>query len=310
MKKTTVLRKAIMDRRAVTVPGCHDAFSAKIIEKCGFEAIQISGYGLAGSLLGKPDVGLVQMKDVLDLSWNIAQAVNIPVMADIDTGGGNAVNAAWITERLIAMGIAGMNIEDQIFPKRCGHMAGKECIDAEEMAGKVRACADVRDRLDKDFIINARTDIFALMGLDEAIRRCNLYLEAGADLAFIDSIKTKADVEKAVKAVKGPLSVNLMDAISGMKTELIPIPELAKMGVGRVSIPVASIMVMQRALEDFFTALKKSPTGILPGETKWITGFEEYTDFVGLKDYKKLEDTYLPKAKIDCKYKGEKKIVG
>lgn len=310
MKKTTVLRKAIMDRRAVAVPGCHDAFSAKIIEKCGFEAIQISGYGLAGSFLGKPDVGLVQMKDVLDLSWNIAQAVNIPVMADIDTGGGNAVNAAWIVERLIAMGIAGMNIEDQIFPKRCGHMAGKEVISAEEMAGKVKACADVRDRLDKDFIINARTDVFAVMGLDEAIRRCNMYLEAGADLAFIDGIKTKADVGKAVREVKGPLSVNLMDAISGMKTELIPLPELAKMGVGRVSIPVASIMVMQKALTDFFTALKNSPTGILAGQTQWISGFEEYTDFVGLKDYKKLEDCYLPKERLDSKYQGTKKIVG
>ena len=119
----------------------------------------MSGYGVAGSLLGKPDVGLVQMKDVLDVTWNIAQAVDIPVMADVDTGGGNAVNAAWITERLIAMGVAGMNIEDQVFPKRCGHMAGKEVIDAEEMAGKVRACADVRDRLDPDFIINARTDV-------------------------------------------------------------------------------------------------------------------------------------------------------
>ena len=116
MKKTTVLRKAIMDRRAVVVPGCHDALSAKVIEKCGFEAIQISGYGLAASILAKPDVGLVQMKDVLDMTWNIVQAVGIPVMADVDTGGGNAVNAAWITERLIQMGTAGMNIEDQIFP--------------------------------------------------------------------------------------------------------------------------------------------------------------------------------------------------
>ena len=310
MKKTTVLRKAIMDRRAVVVPGCHDALSAKVIEKCGFEAIQISGYGLAASILAKPDVGLVQMKDVLDMTWNIVQAVGIPVMADVNTGGGNAVNAAWITERLIQMGTAGMNIEDQIFPKRCGHMAGKEVIAAEEMAGKVRACADVRNCLDKDFIINARTDVFAAAGIDEAIRRCNLYLAAGADLAFIDGIKTRADVEKAVAQVNGPLSVNLMDAISGMKTELIPIPELAKMKVGRVSIPVASCMVAHKALMDFFTALKAAPKGILPGETKWIAGFEEYTDFVGLKDYKKLEDQYLPKQRMEEKYGQARKIVG
>jgi 2-methylisocitrate lyase-like PEP mutase family enzyme len=310
VKKTTVLRKAIMERRAVVVVGAHDALSAKAIEKCGFEAIQVSGYGVAGSLLGKPDVGLVQMKDVLDVTWNIAQAVSIPVMADVDTGGGNAMNAAWIIERLIAMGVAGMNIEDQIFPKRCGHMAGKECIDADEMAGKVRACADVRDRLDPDFIINARTDVFAAMGLGEAVRRCNLYLEAGADLAFIDGIRTRADVEQAVKQVKGPLSVNLMDAISGMKTELIPIPDLAAMGVGRVSIPVASIMVTHKALMEFFTALKASPTGTMPGQTQWVSSFEEYTNFVGLKDYKTMEDEYLPEQRLESKYGDTKRIVG
>jgi methylisocitrate lyase len=310
VKRTEVLRKAIMERRAVPVIGCHDAFSARIIEQCGFEAIQISGYGLAASILGKPDVGLVQMKDVLDMTWNIVQAVKIPVMADVDTGGGNAINAAWITERLISMGVAGMNIEDQVFPKRCGHMAGKEVIDANEMAGKVRACADVRDRMDKAFIINARTDAFSVMGLDEAIRRANLYLENGADLAFIDGIKTKADIQRAVKEIKGPLSVNLMDAISGMKTELVPIPELAKMGVGRVSIPVASIMVVHKALLNFFKALKAAPDGILPGQTQWVTSFEEYTDAIGLKEYKAMEDKYLPKERIEAKYKGDKKIVG
>jgi len=310
MKKTTILRNAIMGRRAVVVPGCHDALSAKVIETSGFEAIQISGYGVAASLLCKPDVGLVRMKDVLDMTWNITQAVSIPVMADVDTGGGNAVNAAWVTERLMSMGVAGMNIEDQIFPKRCGHMAGKEVIAAEEMAGKVRACADVRDRLDQDFIINARTDAFAPLGLEEAIRRCNLYLEAGADLAFIDGIKTKGDIQKAVKALKGPLSVNLMDAISGMKTELVPIPELALMGVGRVSIPVASIMVAHKALSEFFKALKASPTGILPGQTHWVSSFEEFTDFVGLKGYRALEDKYLPQQRREEKYQGSAKIVG
>ncbi len=310
MRKSAVLRKAVMERRAVVVPGAYDAFSAKVIERCGFEAIQVSGYGVAGSLLAKPDVGLVQMKDVLDVTWNIVQAVDIPVMADVDTGGGNAVNAAWITERLIAMGVAGMNIEDQVFPKRCGHMAGKEVIGADEMAGKVRACAAVRDGLDPDFIINARTDVFAVLGPDEAIRRCNVYLEAGADLAFIDGIKTRADVERAVKEVKGPLSVNLMDAVSGMKTELIPVHDLASLGVGRVSIPVASIMVAHKALMEFFTALKTSPSGTLPGQTQWVSSFEEYTDFVGLKDYKALEDEYLPEQRLESKYGEVRKIVG
>src|SRR5512143_236037 len=206
MKKSKVLRKAIMERRAVTVPGCHDALSAKVIEKAGFEAIQVSGYGLAGSYLAKPDVGLVRMKDVLDMTWNIAQAVSIPVMADVDTGGGNAVNAAWITERLIAMGVAGMNIEDQVFPKRCGHMEGKQVIPAEEMAGKVRAMSDARKRAGCDIVINARTDAFAVHGLNEAIRRANLYLDAGADMAFLDGIRTRVDIERALLEIHGLLS--------------------------------------------------------------------------------------------------------
>jgi 2,3-dimethylmalate lyase len=310
MKKSTTLRKAIMERRAVVVPGAHDALSAKVIERAGFEAIQVSGYGLAGSYLGLPDVGLLQFKDMLDITGNISDAVNIPVMADLDTGGGNAINTAENTKKLIARGVAGMNLEDQIFPKRCGHMSGKMVIPAEEMAGKIMACSDARNEMDKDFIINARTDVFAIEGIDEAIRRCNLYLKAGADLVFIDGIDSKAAVKKAVKEVTGPLSINLMDAISGMKTELIPIPELAKIGVARVSIPVASIMVAHKSLTTFFNALKSAPKGILPGQTQWLSSFEEYTDFVGLKEYKKLEDQYLPKDIMESKYQGRTAIVG
>jgi len=298
----SVLREKLSRREALVVPGCHDALSARVIESAGFEAIQVSGFGLAGSLLAKPDVGLVEMKDVLDQTWRIARAVNIPVMADIDTGGGNALNAADVTERLIAMGVAGVNIEDQVFPKRCGHMEGKQVIDADEMAGKVRAMAAVRDRAGSALVINARTDACAVYGLSTAIQRCNLYLDSGADLAFIDGIRTRADIERAVNEVHGLLSVNLMDAVTGVKTELIPIPELARMGVARVSIPVASIMVAHRALREFFAALHASPTGILEGQTHWLSSFREYTAFVGLNDYRRLEDEYLPESVREAKY--------
>jgi methylisocitrate lyase len=267
--------------------------SARIIEAAGFEAIQISGFGVAGSLLALPDVGFVDMKDVLEITGHITRSVKIPVMADIDTGGGNALNAARVTERLIEMGVAGVNIEDQVFPKRCGHMEGKQVIPASEMAGKVRAMADARKRLGQDIVINARTDSFNVLGIDEAIRRANLYIEAGADMAFIDGIGTRADIQRAVKEIHGPLSVNLMDAVTGVKTELIPIPELAAMGVARVSIPVASIMVMHKALTGFFTALKAAPAGILPGETHRLTGFKDYTAFVGLPEYRALEREFV-----------------
>ena len=293
-EKASILRAALERRAALVVPGCHDTLSARIVESAGFEAVQVSGFGVAGSLLAKPDGGLVDMKDVVDITGHIVRAVRIPVMADIDTGGGNAINAAAITERLIEMGVAGVNIEDQVFPKRCGHMEGKQVIPAEEMAGKVRAMADARKRLGRDIVINARTDCYAVLGIEEAIRRANLYLDSGADMAFLDGIGTRADIERAVRGIHGLLSVNLMDAVTGVKTELIPIPELAAMGVARVSIPVASIMVMHKALKDFFEALRASPTGILAGETDRITSFKEYTAVVGLPEYRALEREYLP----------------
>jgi methylisocitrate lyase len=292
--RASILRAALERRKALVVPGCHDALSAKIVERAGFEATQISGFGLAGSLLGKPDVGLVDMKEILDITGHIARAVRIPVMADIDTGGGNAINAAAILERLVEMGVAGVNIEDQVFPKRCGHMEGKQVIPAEEMAGKVRALADARQRSGRDIVINARTDAYAPLGLNEAIRRANFYIDSGADMVFIDGIGTRADVERAVREVLGLISVNLMDAVTGVKTELIPIPTLAAMGVARVSIPVASIMVMHKALGDFFAALHTSSTGILAGETHRLTSFKDYTAFVGLPEYRAMEREYLP----------------
>jgi methylisocitrate lyase len=294
LDRASILRAALQRRKALVVPGCHDALSAKIIERAGFQAVQVSGFGLAGSLLGKPDVGLADMKDILDITGRVARAVSIPVMADIDTGGGNALNAAFIAEHLVEMGVAGVNIEDQVFPKRCGHMNGKQVIPGDEMAGKVRAIVDARGRLRKDIVINARTDAYAVYGLAEAIFRANLYLAAGADMVFIDGIGTRADIERAVREVHGLLSVNLMDGVTGVKTELVPVPELAAMGIARVSIPVASILVMHKALSDFFRALHESRSGILAGEEHWGTSFKDYTDFVGLPEYHALEREYLP----------------
>ena len=131
-------------------------------------------------------------------------------------------------------------------------------------------------------------------GLHEAIFRCNLYLDAGADMVFIDGIGTRAEIQRAVREVQGLLSVNLMDGVTGVKTELIPIPELAAIGMARVSIPVASILVMHKALAEFFAALGASPSGLLAGESYWLTGFREYTNFVGLPEYRAMEQEYLP----------------
>ena len=164
---------------------------------------------------------------------------------------------------------------------------------------------DTRARLGKDIVINARTDVAAISGIEAAIARCLVYMAAGADMVFIDGIKTRADIARAawtVKSHEGLLSVNLMDGVTGVKTELVPIPELARLGVARVSIPVASIMVAHKALLDFFTALRASPTGTLPERTDLISTFADYTAFVGLGEYRELEKTYLPNTVIDEKY--------
>jgi 2-methylisocitrate lyase-like PEP mutase family enzyme len=181
-------------------------------------------------------------------------------------------------------------------------MEGKQVISADEMAGKVRAMARVRERLGTDLVINARTDACAVYGLTEAIRRANLYLENGADMAFIDGIRTRADIERAVSEVRGLLSINLVDGVSGVRTELVPVPELARLGVARVSIPLASILVAHRALSRFFVALRASPTGLLAGQTRWLSTFDEYTEFVGLREYRRKEDEFLPRAVLEQKY--------
>ena len=187
MGKSATLRQMIERRAALVCPGAHDVISAKLIERAGFRALQVSGFGLAASYLGLPDMAFLSFGEMLEFTRNIIRAVDIPVMADADTGFGNSINAMYVTERLIEGGAAGMNIEDQQFPKRCGHLEGKQIVSIEEMALKVRACADVRDRLDADFIINARTDAIAVAGIEAAIERGNAYAEAGADLIFVEA---------------------------------------------------------------------------------------------------------------------------
>ncbi len=299
-----------LSQGVLIAPGAYDALTARIATRAGAEAVYMTGFGVAGSLLGVPDIGIVSATEMIDRVRALtAAAAPAFLIADGDNGHGGTANVERMVRAYEQAGAAAIQLEDQVFPKRCGHMSGKEVIEAEEMAGKIRACADVRDRLDPDFVINARTDSFAVHGLDEAIHRCNRNFESGADLGFIDGIKTRADVESAVFRLEGPLSVNLMDAISGMKTELIPIPELARLGVGRVSIPVASCMVAHKALQDFFTVLRESPTGILAGQTQWVSTFEAFTDFVGLNEYRELEDKYLPRKRLEEKYKGAGRIV-
>ena len=241
MNKTTQLKQMLLERKALACPGVYDALSARMAEACGFRAVQISGFGFSASSLGMTDASFTSLEEIV-------RAVSIPVMTDADTGYGNAVNAWWTTRRLEETGAAGMNIEDQCLPKRCGHMDGKQLISLEEMVGKVRAAVDARR--DPDFVINARTDACAVYGIDEAIRRANAYLEAGADMIFLESPTSLEDLKRGLREIRGPVSINMLEE---GKTPRLTFDELAELGAARVSCPMFASLVTAYALMYFFS---------------------------------------------------------
>lgn len=292
MKKTSLLRKYILERNALVCPGAHDVISAKLIEQSGFKALQVSGFGLSASYLGLPDMAFIGFSDVVHFTKNIVDAVNVPVMADADTGYGNSINAMYVTREFIRAGAAGMNIEDQVFPKRCGHLEGKQIIPLEEMVLKIRACTEARNGIDPDFVINARTDAIAVAGVDEAIRRGNAYAQAGADLIFVEAPRSVEQIEQIVREIKAPVSVNLMDAVVGGKTPLVSIDTLRKLGVARVSIPVGPLFAAVRGMREYLDAIKGDR--IAEGRTELVVPFAEFKSLVGFDAFRDLERRYLP----------------
>lgn len=292
MKTSSILRTLLNQKQALVVPGVHDAITAKVAEQLGFKAIQVSGFGLAGSLLGLPDMAFLSFKEMLDFTRNIVDAVNIPVMADADTGFGSALNARHVTEKLIKAGCASMNIEDQQFPKRCGHMEGKTIVSKEEMVLKIKACADIRDSLDPDFIINARTDAIAIEGIDATIIRGNAYAEAGADMIFVEAPRSIEQIEKAVKEINALVSINFFDSVEGGKTPLLPYEQMKELGVARISVPVGSIFAEVKGVTNYLEAIRDH---IAPDRKDLLISFAEYRDLVGYKNFRNMEKKYLPK---------------
>lgn len=292
MKKSTELRKMILERKALVVPGAHDVMSAKLIEKYDFKAIQVSGFGLSATYLGLPDMGFISFGDVLAFTRNIINAVDIPVMADADTGYGNAINAMKVTEEFIKIGAAGMNIEDQSFPKRCGHLEGKQIIPIEEMVLKLKGCAKVRNQFDTDFIINARTDAIAVSGIKEAIKRGNAFAEAGADLIFVEAPRTKKDIIQVVKEIQAPVSINLFDFVEGGKTPLISIGELREIGVARVSIPVGPLFASLKGLQNYLEIIKGGKLAI--DRDDLVINFNDFKKLVNFPNFREQEKKYIP----------------
>jgi len=266
--------------------------SGRVLEAAGFEAIYMTGYGTSLSLTGLPDMGLTTMSEMVANARYIAQAVRIPLLADADTGFGNAVNVIRTVREYIAAGVAGIHMEDQVSPKRCGHVAGRLVIPIEEAVGKVRAAVDARNDMDPDFVLVARTDARGASGgsLEEAIRRANAFLEAGADLAFIEGPTTAQEVKRIVGEVKGPVFYN-MTGVSPRFT----LDEMRALKIAMCISPNAMLRSALAAMHDLAHAMKaEGPVA----ETRFMQGFKDHPlgdlhTFAGFDQVREWEREYL-----------------
>ena len=280
------LRELLSHGSLIRAPSAIDGLSAKLIAKAGFEAIHLTGSGVSRSM-GYPDIGLVTMSEMVERARMVSNAVSVPVIADGDTGYGNAMNLMRTIREFEAAGVAAIHVEDQITPKRCGHYDGKELIAAEEMALKIQAACEARR--DRAFIVVARTDARGIEGFDAAIRRANLYRDAGADVVFIEAPESREEVERIPSLVAAPVLINMY---SGGKTPLISTAELRAWGYSIVVWPShlqrASILAMQRALE----LLKKEDVSAADDPTLMIS-FAEREELVGIEEIQALERRFL-----------------
>ena len=288
MKKTTRFRRLIEAEEILVQPGVYDGFSARLVQQMGFAAGSISGAGLSESNLGWADVGLMGYEENLHASRAIAACVDIPLSADGDTGYGNAINVFFTVRGFEAAGVDGLMLEDQVWPKRCGHMAGKEVISADEGVEKIRAAVEARR--DPDFIIKARTDAMATHGVKEAIRRLNLYAEVGADLLFADALLSRDDIALVAREVSKPLSVNMGLGIRARPTTPLLSPrELQDIGVAVVSYPrlvtAAAIQGMRNALSVLQQSVQE---GRVIERPELAVSFGEINELMGLDTIRQM----------------------
>ncbi|MFC1935498.1 oxaloacetate decarboxylase [Chloroflexota bacterium] len=287
MKKTTVLANLLKQPGIIVAPGAHNAFTAKIIEQTGgFQAVYMTGSGTTMSLIGEPDMGLLTMTEMVAHARNIDNSVSLPVIADADTGYGNAINVIRTVREYEKAGVAAIHLEDQVAPKRCGHFEGKQVISQKEMIGKLKAALDARN--DPDFIIIARTDARQMLGFGAALERAQAYAEVGADVIFFEAPQSLEELTTVAKTVKAQLLVNMDE---GTKTPLLTTKELEEMGFKIVIYPRSAPCAAAKAIQELMLELKR--TGTTRGFVNRILGFEERNQLTGLAKYNELEKKYL-----------------
>lgn len=277
------LRALLAGTEIILAPGAYDAFSARLIEAAGFPAVYMTGFGTSASLLGRPDVGLLTMPEMVDNARRIVEAVSVPVIADADTGYGNPINVIRTVQTYERAGVAAIHIEDQVAPKKCGHMEGKQVIPADEMVEKVRAA--VAARRSPDFAIIARTDARAVEGLESALDRARRYFEAGADMLFVEAPQSEAEIEETARALRdAPLLFNWAE---GGKTPPVDLRHLQAWGFRLAIFPLSALFVATTAIREALAQLKQAGTPLPIMER--LPKFNEFTDFIGLPEIRELE---------------------
>ena len=280
------IRKLLKDKsKPLVIPGVYDAIGAKIVEKVGFEAMFQTGYGTSATLLGMPDYGFIGSTETIDNARRICHAVSIPVIVDADTGYGNALSVHKLVNELETAGASGIFLEDQKWPKRCGHMQGKEVIPKDEYAEKLQAAIDARSN--KDFIIVARTDARAIEGLDNAIERGLYYKNIGADVIFIEAPKNIQEMSRIGNAIDAPLVANM---IEGGTTPISSVSKLHKMGFKIILYPLSVLFSNTYSSLQILRELKRS--GSTVKLKKNMVNFDQFNEIVELSKYKKLEKQY------------------
>jgi 2,3-dimethylmalate lyase len=280
------LRVLLDSGQTIVAPGAFDSLSARLVEEAGFPAVYMTGFGTSAALLGRPDVGLLTMTEMAGNAGRIAECVDIPVIADADTGYGNPLNVIRTVGAYEAAGVAGIHIEDQVAPKKCGHLEGKQVIPAEEMVQKIRAAVEARAQ--PEFVIIARTDARATEGLERALQRGRMYREAGADVLFIEALTSEAEAEEAARAFPGvPLLFNWAE---GGKTPPISLDRLRELGYRIVIFPLSTLLAATGAMRRILQEIARA--GTPAAAIRELPTFGEFVDFIGLPQVHQAEQRY------------------
>ena len=287
MRVTTRLRELLASPDLIVAPGAYDALSARLIAQAGFSVVYMTGFGTAASVLGQPDIGLLTMSEMVSRAAALASVIgDLPLIADADTGYGNPINVRRTIREYERAGVAGLHIEDQVWPKKCGHMEGKQVIPMDEMVQKIRAAVDARQ--DPDFVIIARTDANAVYGLEDAIQRGRAYREAGADVIFIEAPRSVEELRTIAQAFPDvPLLFNWAE--SG-KTPALSLDEIRTLGYKLVLFPVSLLFAATRAMLGLLEVFKQGQTSA-PFAERMVT-FSQFTDLIGLPEVQDLERRY------------------